>query len=172
MTKLLDENAPLHFALLRLQLIELIRISNAGNGDITPVIDFATAHLAPRAPTNPGFLSDFEQTMALVIFKQEDLTPPLAELLQPTLRQTVAREVNEALILASGDKAVTTLGNLIAHRAWAQQRALKEKRDFLPENLDLGLDPPKPGNKAQGKSGSSPGRGDGDAMTTGWDGQS
>ena len=171
--KLLDEHAPLHFALLRLQLIELIRRASQSNGDITPVIDFATAQLAPRAPTNPTFLADLEETMALLIFKQEDLTPPLAELLQPSLRQKIAKDVNEALLVAGGEKAFATLGDLISTRAWTQQKALKEKKEIILDNMDLGLDPPKQHDQMQNENGSSPLHGtDGDAMATGWDGQS
>ena len=171
--KLLDRNAPLHFALLRLQLVELIRKAGSDpTGDITPALDFATAQLAPRAPTNPSFLSDLEQTMALLIFREEDLTPQLAELLQPSLRQNVAKEVNETLLLASGERAVATLGDLIAHRAWSQQKAFKERRDVMPEHLELGLDPPKPNKSALKDQSGTTGPGHSDAMTIGWDGQS
>ena len=134
-----------------------------------PAIDFATTHLAPRAPTNPKFLEDLETTMALTMFRRNDLTPPLAELLQPSLRQTIAREVNQALLEASGERAMATLGDLIAHRAWAQQRALKERRDLVPDSLDLGLDPVQSKSGAQPENTVSTGNNDGDAMATGWE---
>jgi len=52
--QILDSDPSLHFALLRLQLVELIRTCNATpDGNITPALNFATTQLAPRAPTKP-----------------------------------------------------------------------------------------------------------------------
>lgn len=151
-------------------MIELIRSASQSGGDIIPVIEFATAQLAPRAPTNPTFLAELEETMALLIFKQEDLTPPLAELMQPSLRQKIAKEVNEALLVAGGEKAFATLSDLISTRAWTQQKALIEKKDVVPEHVDLGLEPSKQQKQSQQENGSSPLHGaDGDAMTTTWE---
>ena len=79
--------------------MELIRIYNATpGGDITPALTFASTQLAPRAPTNKEFLEDLERTMALLIFPPDSLEPPLAALLQPELRRTVADRVNKAIL--------------------------------------------------------------------------
>ncbi|KAI9779454.1 MAG: hypothetical protein M1816_003506 [Peltula sp. TS41687] len=139
--EILDTDPSLHFALLRLQLIELIRTcTSTPNGDITQALNFATTQLAPRAPTDPEFLEDLERTMALLIFPPEDLAPPLAELLDPQLRKTVASRVNEAILISQGAKREARIRKLIRLRAWAEKSARDAKKD-LPEKLYLGLNP-------------------------------
>jgi len=138
--QILDLDSSLHFALLRLQLIELIRVCmSSPNADITPVLTFATSQLAPRAPTNDDFLKDLEQTMALLIFPPENLAPPLADLLNPNLRQAVANKVNEAILLSQGARREARIKSLVRLRAWAENRAREAKKD-LPSRLPLGLD--------------------------------
>ena len=111
--------------------------------------------------------------MALLIFPPDNLMPPLAELLQPSLRQKVAKEVNEALLKGTGVKTPATLHDLVNHRAWVHQKALRERRESVPENIDLGLDPIKRGESIGKENGSGPSADqEGDAMATGWDGQS
>ena len=138
--QILDQDTPLHFSLLRLQLVELIRTcTSITNGDISPALDFATTHLAPRAPTNPEFLQDFERTMALLIFPPTDLASPLAALLEPSLRKDVAKRVNEAILSSQGERTKSKLLELVKTRAWAEKKAREAKKD-LPERIDLGLD--------------------------------
>jgi hypothetical protein len=135
----LDENPSLHFSLLRLQLVELIRkCSSTPDGDITPALEFATSQLAPRAPTNPQFLEDLERTLALLIFPSENLAPPLAALLHPDLRKEIATKVNEAILQNQGARKEARLRNLVKLRAWAEQKAREAKRD-IPDHLDLSL---------------------------------
>ncbi|MCJ1249818.1 hypothetical protein MMC30_007044 [Trapelia coarctata] len=139
--QILDRDSALHFALLRLQLVELIRNCTATpNGDITPALTFATTHLAPRAPTSPEFLEDLERTMALLIFPPDNLAPPLAALLDTNLRKDVAKRVNEAILLSQGERTKSKLLELVRTRAWAEQKARDAKKD-LPDRIDLGLDP-------------------------------
>ncbi|EON61020.1 hypothetical protein W97_00230 [Coniosporium apollinis CBS 100218] len=138
--QILDIDPSLHFALLRLQLIELIRtcMSNP-DADITPALTFASSQLAPRAPTNPEFLEDLERTMALLIFPPENLAPPLKALLDPSLRQTVADRVNQAILSSQGARREAMIKNLVRLRAWAEQKAREAKKD-IPSRLSLGLD--------------------------------
>ncbi|KAL9104068.1 MAG: hypothetical protein Q9163_000965 [Psora crenata] len=169
--QLLEQDSALHFALLRLQLVELIRKATATeDGDITTALNFATTHLAPRAPTNPEFLADLERTMALLIFPADNLTPPLAEILQPSLRQEVAKRVNEALLRSSGERAKATLYDLVSHRAWAHQKAQQKKKDSVPDPIDLGLDPIHNAGGSTNPNRSVPRDDLVDAMATGWDG--
>ncbi|KAJ9298450.1 hypothetical protein DTO271G3_3417 [Paecilomyces variotii] len=150
--QILDENPSLHFSLLRLQLVELIRkCTTSPNGDITPALDFATAELAPRAPTNPQFLEDLERTLALLIFPSENLAPQLSSLLHPDLRKDIANKVNEAILQSQGARKEARLRNLVKLRAWAEQKAREAKKD-LPEKLDLGLVPEKTANDGSGRS--------------------
>ncbi len=169
--KVLDQDSALHFSLLRLQLIELIRkATSAPDGDITAAITFATTHLAPRAPTKPEFLEDLERTMALLIFPPDNLAPPLAALLDPALRQEVAQQVNQALLLSQGERTKATLYDLVNHRSWAHQKALESKKDYVPEHLDLGFDTAQNGHESSrnGTSSSHQSNGQGDPMATGW----
>ena len=141
--QILDRDSALHFALLRLQLVELIRTCTAvPDGDITPALTFATTHLAPRAPTSPEFLQDLEQTMALLIFPPDNLAPQLAAILDPKLRSDVAKRVNEAILASLGERTRSKLLDLIKTRAWAERKAREAKKD-IPEKIDLGLDPDK-----------------------------
>ncbi|WEW57768.1 hypothetical protein PRK78_003235 [Emydomyces testavorans] len=138
--RILDCNASLHFALLQLQLIELIRTcTSTPNGDISPALDFATSQLAPRAPTNPQFLEDLEKTLSLLIFPSENLSPSLAALLDPELRKTIATRVNEAILQIQGARCEARLRNLVKLRTWAEQKARQTKKD-IPDKLDIGLD--------------------------------
>ncbi|CRG90600.1 Glucose-induced degradation protein 8 homolog [Talaromyces islandicus] len=137
--QILDADPSLHFSLLRLQLVELIRkCTSTPNGDITPALEFATSRLAPRAPTNPQFLEDLERTLALLIFPAESLTPALASLLHPDLRKDIATRVNQAILENQGARKEARLRNLVKLRAWAEQKA-REKRPGIPDHLDIGL---------------------------------
>ena len=93
--QILDKDPQLHFSLLRLQLVELIRQCNGG--DINPALDFATRKLAPRAAVNQDFLKDLEKTMALLIFPHDSLAPESEALLRSDLRPNSATKVNEAI---------------------------------------------------------------------------
>lgn len=135
----MDCNSSLHFGLLQLQLIELIRsCTSTPNGDISPALEFATSQLAPRAPTNPQFLEELEKTLSLLIFPTKNLVPSLAALLDPELRKTTANRVNEAILQSQGAHREARLRNLVRLRAWAEQKAREAKKD-LPDKLDIGL---------------------------------
>jgi hypothetical protein len=139
--EILDTDPSLHFSLLRLQLIELIRTcTSSPDGDITLALDFATTHLAPRAPGNRSFLEDLERTMALLCFPRDNLAPPLAELMDPALRRRVAAQVNETIMEAQGSQKEPKIRGLTRLRAWSED-ALRVERKDLPQ-LDLGLDIP------------------------------
>ncbi len=109
------------------------------DGDIIPALTFAQTVVAPRAPARPEFLEDLERTMALLIFPPDDLTPPLAALLDKELRKSVANQVNEALLISQGARREARIRKLIRLRAWAERRARDGKKE-LPRKLSLGLD--------------------------------
>ncbi|KAL5349235.1 hypothetical protein ACLOAV_005523 [Pseudogymnoascus australis] len=143
--QILDSDTSLHFALLRLQLIELIRESSlTPGGSIGPALTFATTQLAPKAPSDPAFLEDLERTMALLIFPPDQLEPQLAELLHPDLRKKVADRVNEAILASQGQRRNAAIRNLVKLRSWAEG-ASKDAKITLPEQLDLALDGDVPG---------------------------
>lgn len=121
--EMLDTNPSLHFSLLRLQLIELIRTcTSSPDGDISDALTFATTRLAPRAPGNHAFLQDLERTMALLCFPPENLAPPLAELMDPALRRNVAAQVNEAILESESWMKEAKIRGLVRLRGWAEQR--------------------------------------------------
>lgn len=144
---MLDRDPELHFSLLRLQLVELIRQCNGG--DITPALDFATKNLAPRAATNRQFLNDLEQTMALLIFPHDNLKPELAALLSSDLRRTTAAKVNEAVLFRQDERREAAIRQLVRMRAWAETSARSKKKD-LPESIGLGLGPDNADNSENG----------------------
>ena len=139
--QILDCEPALHFALLRLQLIELIRASYAtrAEADIIKVLNFASTHLAPRATTDPQFKKDLEMAMSLIIYSPDNLRPQLAALLNPQLRRQVANDVNEAILKSQGARREAKIKGLIRLRAWAEQKCRETKKD-IPQILRLGLD--------------------------------
>ncbi|RKU46844.1 hypothetical protein DL546_008154 [Coniochaeta pulveracea] len=134
--EILDSDPKLHFSLLRLQLVELIRQCN--NGDIIPALDFATQQLGPRASTNEQFLDDLEKTMALLIFPHESLTPELAALLRPALRKNVADEVNKTIVFRQTSRLEAAIQNLARLRSWAETSARTHQKP-TPDRIELGL---------------------------------
>ncbi|KAL1838321.1 hypothetical protein VTJ49DRAFT_2811 [Mycothermus thermophilus] len=134
--ELLDTNPELHFALLRLQLVELIR--QCSGRDPTPAVEFATKNLGPRAAAHREFLPDLEQTMALIIFPHDKLRPELAALLSSDLRRNTAAKVNEAVLARQNQRREAAIRQLVRMRAWAETSARSDKMD-LPETLDFGL---------------------------------
>ncbi|KND91646.1 Glucose-induced degradation protein 8 [Tolypocladium ophioglossoides CBS 100239] len=136
--QILDDDKALHFSLLRLQLVELIRSCNAAGGDISPALKFATEQLGPRAPTNPRFLEDLERTMALLLFPQENLEPQLAALLNPSLRRDAADSVNRAILERQSARREAAIRHLVKMRAWAEN-TVRDKGSSLPDRIDIGL---------------------------------
>lgn len=128
----------MHFALLRLQLVELIRACNVPGGDVTQALKFATEHLGPRAPSSAQNLEDLEKTMALLFIPQDSLEPQLAALLDPSLRRDAADRVNNAIIASRSKRTIAGIRSLVKMRCWAENKS----RDFsmpLPDRLDIGL---------------------------------
>jgi hypothetical protein len=148
--QLLDSDPKLHFSLLRLQLVELIREANGG--DPTAAITFATENLGPRAAAHRDFLGDLEETMLLIFYPLDKLKPELAKLLSPDLRRNTAAQVNEAMLLRQNQRREAAIRQLVRMRAWAETSARSQKKD-LPESIELGLN----GDNAEsGESGLEP----------------
>ncbi|KAL4917510.1 CTLH/CRA C-terminal to lish motif domain-containing protein [Aspergillus aurantiobrunneus] len=153
--QILDENPSLHFSLLRLQLVELIRTCTQNpDGDVTPALEFATSQLAPRAPTNPQFLEDLEKTLALLIFPKETLTPSLAPLLHSDLRRDIYAKVNAAILQDQGARTEALLCDFARLYAWAEQKAREAKKN-IPDKLDLGLGESSNSSSARDTTGNS-----------------
>ena len=135
----------MHFALLRLQLVEMIRTCRANpEGDMDAVsaaLEFATEKLGPRAPTNAQFLEDLEKTMTLLVFSHDPKTldPSLAAMLKPDLRREVADKVNKAIVGRQLHRRDAAIRRLVQMRAWAENTVRKDAKYGLPSRIDLGL---------------------------------
>ncbi|KAK1751979.1 CTLH/CRA C-terminal to lish motif domain-containing protein [Echria macrotheca] len=134
--EILDKDPQLHFSLLRLQLVELIRRCN--NNDVTPAIEFAQEKLAPRAAMNEEFLPDLEKTMSLFFFPHDSLVPELAALLKSDLRRTTATKVNEAILRQQANRREAAIRGLVRLRAWTEA-SVRTKRKDLPDRIELGV---------------------------------
>ncbi|KAF1993141.1 hypothetical protein P154DRAFT_528001 [Amniculicola lignicola CBS 123094] len=152
--QILDNDHALHFALLRLQLIRIIKAVTAQpNMNITPALKFSSAQLAPRAAIHQEFLHDLELAMMLLVVLPapiETLRPELAELLKPKLRQDVARRVNEVILTSQGKRGDARLQQLVKLKTWAEAKAREAGKD-LPAHLPLGL-----GDEREGHDGGEP----------------
>ncbi|KAJ8128506.1 hypothetical protein O1611_g5127 [Lasiodiplodia mahajangana] len=140
--RILDNDDSLLFALLRLQLVELIRdCNNSPDRDISIALKFAQTKLGPKATTKPEFLEDLEKTMSLLVFPQDDdLDPSLADLLKPSLRRDVAAQVNQAILDHQRQRKETAIRQLVQMRVWSEEVARKENKKDLPGVIELGLD--------------------------------
>ncbi|KAF5101613.1 hypothetical protein DV451_002130 [Geotrichum candidum] len=149
--ELLDTHKQLHFDLLRLQLVELIRaipaVSAGGGAEltsdmITPVLDFAARHLAKRAAAVPRFLAELEQTMALLCMNPTtapktsngSTSNARSSLLDLSLRTTVAQDVNTALLEAQGLPNESKITDLVKLWGWTE-RELGNRRITVDNDL-------------------------------------
>ncbi|KAI0395782.1 ran binding protein in the microtubule-organising centre [Xylariaceae sp. FL0594] len=138
---ILDEDDALLFALLRLQLVELIRECNSSpNRDVRAALKFAQTKLGPKAAANQEFLDDLEKTMSLLVFPQDSLDPSLASLFQPGLRREVAEQVNQAILALQLQRKEAAIRRLVQMRAWSEEVARKDTNKSLPPTIELGLD--------------------------------
>lgn len=142
--QILDKNPLLHFHLLQLQLIEIIRgilaqPSAPTATDFLPAIKFATEQLSPRAPTDPQYQQALERTMALMIYPPEKMAPEFKELLDVKLREKVATEVNQAILESKGERREAKIRQLVRSRAWAETQA-RDAKVQLPSHISIGLD--------------------------------
>lgn len=80
--------------------------------------------------------------MALLVFDEAKLTPPLEAILDPQLRMDIAKQVNEAILRANGEASGARLIEILKTRVWAEAQARKLGK-LIPQKIDIGLDPPQ-----------------------------
>ncbi|KAL8761716.1 MAG: hypothetical protein Q9184_002191 [Pyrenodesmia sp. 2 TL-2023] len=139
---LLERDRSLHFALLRLQLVELIREGiglPVDDSKTLAAMNFAETVLGPRAAPNAQFLEDLERTMMLLMYDYTNIPDEYADQLEPQFRKDIAKRVNEALLKDQGERTKAKLYDLVRLRAWSEMKAREMKRD-IPEHLTLGLE--------------------------------
>jgi glucose-induced degradation protein 8 len=131
--------------------------SKTDSNAVSNAIQFAQKNLAPYATMPGSFKNDLERAMALLIVPRESWAPAqqsrsstshndfgaLSELVDPSLRQRVAKDVNEAILASQGQNREAKIRHLVRTRAWAEQLARDRKVD-LPNRLNLGLDGEEP----------------------------
>ena len=100
-------------------------------------------------------MAALERTMALMIYEKDKMPLHMKELLDLKLRETVAGEVNKAILASQGMKPEARIRELVRARAWAEAQG--KPLNVLPTNTDIGLDGDNTSALAQ----------DGDAMVTG-----
>ncbi|KAI1433667.1 ran binding protein in the microtubule-organising centre [Xylaria sp. CBS 124048] len=155
---ILDGNDSLLFALLRLQLVELIRsCNNSPDRDISVPLKFAQTMLGPRAAKKTEFLEDLERTMSLLVFPQDHtLDPSLSALLQPNLRRDVADRVNQAILESQRQRKETAIRQLVQMRAWSEDAVRKDPKKDLPASIELRLDTDDAGQGDAAQNGHEP----------------
>lgn len=89
--------------------------------------------------------------MALMIFSPEKMTPEMKGLLDLRLRETVAAEVNRAMMTAKGRAPEARIKELVRARAWAEEQA-KDARVDLPTDIGIGLDGGRVANGTDGEA--------------------
>ncbi|EMF09418.1 uncharacterized protein SEPMUDRAFT_128106 [Sphaerulina musiva SO2202] len=145
--QILDQDQLLHFNLLQLQLIELIRSiiirptnsTTPASDEFRPALEFATEQLAPKAPTEAKYQEALQRTMALMIFSPEKMQPEFKELLDLRLRERVATSVNKAILQSRGQRSEAKIRKLVRGRAWAENLARESKAE-IPLSIPIGLD--------------------------------
>lgn len=150
-SQILDQDAHLHFALLRLQLVELIRNSSEGDKNVMTAIQFARDQLGPRASRQPAFLKPLENTMAILLYPRDSLKPEQAAIMHPNLRREVSDMVNKAILHRQTQRREAAIRHLVKIRAWAEETA-RSSRKNLPDRIELGLN----GEDSSHENGSEP----------------
>lgn len=149
-SQILDNNHPLHFNLMQLQLIELIRgiLAQPNNANpqrafaFEPAIVFAQEQLAPRVPTGKKYQEALERTMSLMLFPTDKMPADIKALLDTSLRVKVATDVNRAILESRGERPEAKIHQLVRARLWAEMGAREARVDGIPSPLPLGLEPP------------------------------
>ena len=112
----MDTNPALYFRLQQQKLIEYIR-----QGRIAEALQFAQEELAPRGQENPEFLSELENTMALLAFESSASAPEsISSLLSPNQRMKTAGEVNAAILESFSQGKESKLVALLKLLCWGE----------------------------------------------------
>lgn len=136
LSQILDTNPTLHFHLLQLHLIELIRQSR-----IPEALSFAQSELAPRGEAHPQFLKELERTMALLAFEMPSLLghssgkgaampEGIASLLDQGQRLRTAEELNKAILTAQSQGKDPKLPGLMRMLAWGESMLAEKGAEF------------------------------------------
>jgi hypothetical protein len=76
--------------------------------------------------------------MALMIYSPARMPTAQKELMDKHLRESVAADVNKAILSARGERTEAKIRSLVRARAWAETQAREAKAD-IPAYIPLGL---------------------------------
>jgi len=128
--ELLENNKILHFYLLQLQLIELIRQQR-----VDEALRFAQEQLAEKGEENSKLLKELERTLGLLAFENPEQSP-FGDLMSNTHRFRVASEVNSAILEADHCAGSPKLESLVQLVLWAQDQ-LDRRQVSYPKMTDV-----------------------------------
>lgn len=124
---LLEDNKDLHFDLLSLHFVDLIRSRKC-----TDALEFAQAKLTPFGKINK-YVEKLEDFMALLAYEEPEKSP-MFHLLSPEYRQNVADGLNRAILAHANLPSYSSMERLIQQATVVRQFLLEE----------LGKDGPPP----------------------------
>ncbi len=99
-------------------------MQNPTPDSLSTLLDFASTHLAPRASKSPPYLSELEQTMALLCFPADSMDKNLEGLLDISMRQRVAERVNEGLLEGQGIMREAKIRGLVRLFGWSEKKMM------------------------------------------------
>lgn len=73
-----------------------------------------------------------------MVYTPDKMPPEFNKLLDPHLRETVASDINKAILEARGERAEAKIRSLVRARAWAEAQAREMK--CFDGSLSIGLD--------------------------------
>lgn len=114
--EVLDGNQELLFKLRLQKLIEYIRL-----GEVHEALAFSQEVLAPAAISNPVLLRSLEEVMSLLAFEYPEQSP-MGYLVHKSHLQTVASELNSAILACSGQVQDSKITHLMKMLNWSQRR--------------------------------------------------
>eukprot|EP00897_Mesotaenium_endlicherianum_P004720 jgi/Mesen1/4276/ME000022S03563 len=117
---LLEANPAVHFDLLTVHFVELIRKKKCEEALL-----FAQQELKPYG-RQPKYLEKLQDCLALLAY-EEPHTSPVGSLLSPEYRQTVADALNGALLAYAELPSFAPLERLLKHVVALRQRLYQEK---------------------------------------------
>ena len=132
-------------------------------------VTFAQQNLAPYTPQSEKYKSDLERAMALLIVPKEawqsrpyqntsqgdqlSAFGPLSDLVHPSLKIDIVRDVNAAILRSQGRADYSSIHQMLQIRAWAQDQA-RDKRLELGKSMNINLwDVPEEAQSANGNGG-------------------
>lgn len=132
-------------------------------------VTFAQQNLAPYTPQSEKYKSDLERAMALLIVPRDawqskpyqsasqghqlSAFGPLSDLVHPSLKIDIVRDVNAAILRSQGRADHSSIHKMLQIRAWAQDQAKDKKLDF-GNSLNINLwDVPEEFQSANGNGG-------------------